>query len=75
MPFSNFQFLAPEDLATCQLVFDQICADASLHPTSIDAEMLASTVITVFQIDPSRTGAELLAAIRDRRNDFEKLTG
>ncbi|MER9328577.1 hypothetical protein [Mesorhizobium sp. M0488] len=75
MPFSNFQFLASEDLAMCQRVFDQICADASLHPTSIDAEMLASTVLTVFQLEPSKTEAELLVSIRDRRNDFEKLTG
>lgn len=56
-------------------VFDQICADASLDGTSIEAEDLAAMVLTAFHCSPNRTEADLLAAIRSGRNDFEKQTG
>jgi hypothetical protein len=69
------QFLGPEDLALCQRVFDQISADASLDSKSIEAEDLAAAVLTAFHCSPNRTEADLLAAIRSRRNDFEKQTG
>ncbi|TIR27963.1 MAG: hypothetical protein E5V28_19880 [Mesorhizobium sp.] len=69
------QFLGPEDLALCQRVFDQICADASLGSKSIEAEDLAAAVLTAFHCSPNRTEADLLAAIRSGRNDFEKQTG
>lgn len=64
-------FLTPDDLATCQRVFDQICADARLDRTSIDGEILASTVLYFFQrgtVDHD----ELLAAVRARHADFTK---
>jgi len=69
------QFLGPEDLALCQRVFDQICADASLDRLSIEAEDLAAAVLSAFHCSPNRTEADLLAVIRSRRNDFEKQTG
>ncbi|WP_245319677.1 hypothetical protein [Mesorhizobium temperatum] len=56
-------------------MFDQICADASLDSKSIEAEDLAAAVLTAFHCSPNRTEADLLAAIRSRRNDFEKQTG
>ncbi|KRB23824.1 hypothetical protein ASD99_29505 [Mesorhizobium sp. Root695] len=69
-------FLGPEDLTICQHVFDQICADARLSDRqSLDAQLLASTVLTVFQASPEMSKADLLAAILSRRNDFDKLAG
>jgi hypothetical protein len=73
--FPQSEFLGPEDLALCQQVFNQICADASLDSTSIEAEDLAAAVLTAFHCSPNRTEADLLAAIRSGRNDFEKQTG
>ncbi|RWK55818.1 MAG: hypothetical protein E5X43_08405 [Mesorhizobium sp.] len=73
--FPQSEFLGPEDLALCQRVFDQICADASLDSTSIEAEDLAAMVLSAFQRSPDKTEADLLAAIRARRNDFEKQAG
>ncbi|PAP96294.1 hypothetical protein CIT31_06360 [Mesorhizobium wenxiniae] len=73
--FPHNQFLGPEDLALCQRVFDQICAGASLERQSIEAEDLAAAVLTAFHCSPNRTEADLLAAIRSRRNDFEKRAG
>ncbi|MER8574574.1 hypothetical protein NKG99_24180 [Mesorhizobium sp. M1409] len=52
------QFLSPDDLATCQRVFNQICADARLDRKSVDGELLASTVLAAFQhgfVDYART--------------------
>lgn len=68
------QFLSPDDLAICQRVFDQICADARLDRTSVDGEILASTVLTAFQSGIVED-AELLAAVRAHRADFMKRTG
>ncbi|WP_292432760.1 hypothetical protein [Mesorhizobium sp.] len=59
----------------CKRVFDQISADASLDSKSIEAEDLAAAVLTAFHCSPNRTEADLLAAMRSRRNDFEKQTG
>lgn len=67
------QFLSPDDLAICQRAFDQICVDARLDRKSVDGELLASTVLAAFQSGITE-GAELLAAVRARRNDFEKYT-
>jgi len=75
MLLSNFEFLAPDNLAMCQRILEQLCIDANLDRTSSGAEELAATVLTVFQLYPGATEAELLASIRDRRNDLEKLTG
>ncbi|RWL23283.1 MAG: hypothetical protein E5X64_38935 [Mesorhizobium sp.] len=73
--FPQSEYLRLEDLALCQRVFDQICADASLDSTSIEAEALAAMVLSAFQRSPDKTEADLLAAIRSGRNDFEKQTG
>jgi hypothetical protein len=73
--FPQSEFLGPEDLTLCQRVFDQICADASLDSTSIEAEDLAAMVLSAFKRSPDKTEADLLAAIRSRRNDFEKQAG
>lgn len=42
-------FLGPNDLALCQSVFDQLCADAKLDPASVDRQVLALTVLVFFQ--------------------------
>jgi hypothetical protein len=38
-------------------------------------EDLAAMVLDAFQLSPDRTEGDLLAAIRSRRNDFEKRAG
>ena len=66
------QFLSPDDLATCQRVFDQICAEAKSDRRSVDGEALASAVLASFQrgiVDEE----ELLEAVRARRNEFAQL--
>jgi hypothetical protein len=73
--FPQSEYLGPDDLALCQRVFDQICTDANWDRTSIEAEELAAMVLYAFHLSPNRTEADLLAAIRSRRNDFEKMTG
>ncbi|RRH89561.1 hypothetical protein EH240_33810 [Mesorhizobium tamadayense] len=68
------QFLGPEDLAICQRVFDQICADAMLDRDSTDSQALALTVLTFFQrgaVDHD----ELLAAVLSRLEEFTKPRG
>lgn len=65
--------LNPEDLATCQRVFDQICNDARLGHAFVDGEILASTVLAIFLSGTTEDDAELLAAVRARRKDFVKL--
>ena len=65
--------LNPEDLETCQRVFDQICADARLDRKSVDGELLASTVLAIFLSGITEDDAELLAAVRARSQDFVKL--
>ncbi|RWC26682.1 MAG: hypothetical protein EOS27_24455 [Mesorhizobium sp.] len=65
-------FLSPDDLATCQRVFNQICADARLDHSSLDSETLASAVLASFQrgiVDEE----ELLQAMRARRGQFTHL--
>lgn len=42
-------FLGPNDLALCQSVFDQVCADAKLSLGSVDRQVLALTVLAFFQ--------------------------
>lgn len=69
------EFLGPEDLALCQRVFDLVCADARLDKLSLDGQLLASTVVTTFQSLPGISEPDLLASIRGRRDDFEKLAG
>ena len=65
-------FLSPDDLATCQRVFNQICAEAKSDRRSVDGEALASAVLASFQrgiVDEE----ELLEAVRARRNEFAQL--
>ncbi|RWD20760.1 MAG: hypothetical protein EOS57_08215 [Mesorhizobium sp.] len=71
-PFN--QFLGPEELALCQRVFDQICADASLDSKSIEAEDLAAAVLTAFHCSP-KPKLIYWPSSGSRRNDFEKQTG
>ncbi|RWC26348.1 MAG: hypothetical protein EOS27_25270 [Mesorhizobium sp.] len=58
--------LSPHDMAICQRVFDQICADEHLDPLSRDAEILASTVVGTFRNAHTKE-CELLEAVRSRR--------
>ena len=76
MPNRNPQseFLSPQDLAVCQRVFNQVCTDDNLDHDCIDGQILASTVLRLFQqgfVDE----AALLFEIRAHRDDFMKLTG
>jgi hypothetical protein len=41
--FPHGQFIGPEDLAVCQRVFDQICAEAKIDRNSDEGEVLAVT--------------------------------
>ncbi|MER9301210.1 hypothetical protein NKI38_32930 [Mesorhizobium sp. M0621] len=75
MILSDFEFLDPENLAMCQRLFEQVCIDANIDRTSIEAEQLAAAVLNVFQVLPGGTEEELLAALRDRHNHSEKRTG
>jgi len=68
------EFLGPDDLALCQRVFDQICTDANWDRDCPDSQILASVILAAFQHGTTNE-AELLAAMRERRNDFEKRTG
>ena len=66
------RFLSPDDLATCQRVFNRICADAKLERRSVDGEALASAVLANFQqgiVDEK----ELLVAVHASRDDFTHL--
>jgi hypothetical protein len=65
------RLLGPDYLATCQRVFNRICADARLERRSVDGEALASAVLANFQqgIDEK----ELLAAVHASRDDFTHL--
>ncbi|MGO4642556.1 hypothetical protein AB4Z43_29460 [Mesorhizobium sp. 2RAF45] len=66
------RFLSPDDLATCQRIFDQICADARLDRKWVDGELLALTVLTAFQSGIVED-AELLAAVRGNSVQFIRL--
>jgi len=65
-------FLSPDDLATCQRIFDRICADARLDRKSVDGELLALTVLTAFQSGIVKD-AELLSVVRAAGDKFIKL--
>jgi hypothetical protein len=66
------QLLGPEERAICQRVIDQVTADAKWQTASIDGQLLASTVLTLFQFGVVNE-ANLLANVRARRDDFTKL--
>ena len=68
MPRGRFNrtCLSPQDLAICERVFDQVCADEHLNPLDPDAEILAVMVVAIFR--NAHTGEhELLEAVRSRR--------
>jgi len=63
--------LSPHDLAICERVFDQVCADEHLDPLDPDAEILAVMVVAIFR-DVHTSERELLEVVRSRR---QKLAG
>lgn len=68
MPRGHFNrtCLSPHDLAICERVFDQVCADEHLNPLDPDTEILAVMVVAIFR--NAHTGErELLEAVRSRR--------
>ncbi|ESX64404.1 hypothetical protein X759_30890 [Mesorhizobium sp. LSHC420B00] len=64
----------PNDLALLQRVFDEICADGNHDASSGDAEIIASTLLQLFQ-DGMTDEAALLAEMRSRQRDFIRHTG
>jgi hypothetical protein len=58
--------LSPHDLAICERVFDQVCADEHLDPLDPDAEILAVMVVAIFR-DVHTSERELLEVVRSRR--------
>lgn len=62
----NRTCLAPPDLAICERVFDQVCADENLDPLGPDAEILAVMVVAIFR-NVHTSERELLEAVRSRR--------
>ncbi|TGQ69352.1 MAG: hypothetical protein E5V49_14685 [Mesorhizobium sp.] len=67
----NRTCLGPLDLAVCERVFDQICADEQLDPLDPDAEILAVMVVAVFR-NAHTSERALLEAVRSLR---QKVTG
>jgi hypothetical protein len=62
----NLTCLSPLDLAICERVFDQVCADENLDPLDLDAEILAVMVVAIFR-NAHTSERELLQAVRSRR--------
>jgi len=62
----NRTCLSPHDLAICEHVFDQVCADEHLNPLDPDAEILAVMVVAIFR-NAHTSERELLGAVRSRR--------
>ncbi|PBB22406.1 MULTISPECIES: hypothetical protein [unclassified Mesorhizobium] len=62
----NHTCLSPLDLANCERVFDQVCADENLDPLDPDAEILAVMVVAIFR-NAHTSERELLEAVRSRR--------
>ncbi|TIN26066.1 MAG: hypothetical protein E5Y31_15610 [Mesorhizobium sp.] len=62
----NRTCLSPHDLAICECVFDQVCADENLDPLDPDAEILAVMVVAIFR-NAHTSKHELLEAVRSHR--------
>jgi hypothetical protein len=62
----NRTCLSPYDLAICERVFDQVCADEHLDPLEPDAEILAVMVVAIFR-NAHTSERELLETVRSRR--------
>lgn len=58
--------LSPYDLAICERVFDQVCADEHIDPLSRDAEALAMTIVAIFR-NITTNERELLEEVRSLR--------
>ncbi|TIM09087.1 hypothetical protein [Mesorhizobium sp.] len=58
--------LSPHDLAICERVYDQVCADEHIDPLSRDAEVLAVTIVAIFR-NITTSERELLEAVRSLR--------
>jgi hypothetical protein len=58
--------LSPHDLAICERVFDQVCADEHIDPLSRDAEALAVTIVAIFR-NITTNERELLEDVRSLR--------
>ncbi|CDX12370.1 conserved hypothetical protein [Mesorhizobium sp. ORS 3324] len=62
----NRTCLSPLDLAVCERVFNQVCADEQLDPLDPDAEILAVMVVAIFR-NAHTSERELLEAVRSLR--------
>lgn len=69
--FPHGQFIGPEDLAVCQRVFDQICAEAKIDRNWDEGEVLAVTVLTFFQHGFAEYD-DLLAAVLGYRGEVSR---
>ncbi|MDX8478028.1 hypothetical protein RFN28_05980 [Mesorhizobium sp. VK24D] len=67
----NRTCLSPLDLAVCERVFNQVCADEQLDPLDPAAEILAVMVVAIFR-NAHTSERELLEAVRSLR---QKATG
>ncbi|RVD61145.1 hypothetical protein EN828_29410 [Mesorhizobium sp. M2D.F.Ca.ET.185.01.1.1] len=67
----NRTCLSPLDLAVCERVFNQVCADERLDPLDPNAEILAILVVAIFR-NAHTNERELLEAVKSRR---QKVTG
>ncbi|MER9233966.1 hypothetical protein NKI56_18000 [Mesorhizobium sp. M0622] len=57
--------LSPHDLAICERVFEQVCADEHIDPLSRDAEALAVIIVAIFRNFTNER--ELLEEVRSLR--------
>jgi hypothetical protein len=58
--------LSPHDLAICERVFNQVCADEHIDPLSRDAEALAMAIVAIF-LNITTKERELLDEVRSLR--------
>ena len=58
--------LSPSELALCQRVFDHVCSDEQLDQLGPDAEIVALTVLAIFQ-NVHTEERKLLDAVMSRR--------
>lgn len=72
--YLNNSILYPDDLAMLQRVFGKVCADGCHATNSVEAELIAGTLINLFQNGTSDE-AMLLAELRLRRQDYFLKTG
>ncbi|RAZ72336.1 hypothetical protein DPM35_28705 [Mesorhizobium atlanticum] len=73
MPHQRFNrtCLSPLDMAVCERVFNQVCADERLDPLDPNAEIVAILVVAIFR-NAHTNERELLEAVKSRR---QKVTG